>query len=85
MRGYGHVTAQCLSRNLLIKEVDNDEIETIVHEATRSATDSNDEVRVASIQLGVVKYPHTQLLVTKIGASLVCSTPILHMKGKTIN
>ena len=35
-------------RNLLIKEVNDGEIEIVVHEATGSATDSNDDVRIAS-------------------------------------
>ena len=41
-QGYSHI-AQCPSRNLLIKKIDDDEIETVVHEATGSATDSNDD------------------------------------------
>jgi len=57
-QGYDHVVAECPSRNLLIKEID-DEIETVVHEATGSATDSNDDVRVASIQLNVVRCSQT--------------------------
>ena len=58
-QGYGHVLAQCPSTNLLIKEVNDDEIEMIVHEVAGSATDSDDDVRVASIQLGVIRCPHT--------------------------
>ena len=50
---YGHVVAQCSSRNLLVREAD-DEIKTIVYEPTGSATDSDDDVRVFSIQFGVV-------------------------------
>jgi len=45
-QGYGHVAAQCFSRNLLIKETDDDEIETVVHEATDSMTDSDDDIRM---------------------------------------
>jgi len=56
---YGRVAAQCLSRNLLIKEVDDDEIETVVHEATSSVTNSNDDIRVSSIQLGIIRCPHS--------------------------
>jgi len=48
-QGCSHVVAQCPFRNLLIKEVDDDKIETVVHEAIVSATDSDDDVRVASI------------------------------------
>ena len=56
-QGYGHVVAQCPSRNLLIKK--DDEIETIAHESTGSATDSDDDVRIASIQLGIFRCSHT--------------------------
>ena len=55
---YGHVTAQCPSKNLLIKKADDDEIETIVYESAGSATDSDDDVRICSIQLGVVRCSH---------------------------
>jgi len=48
-QGYGYVAAQCHFRNLLIKEADDDEIETVVYEPTGSATDSDDDVRVSSI------------------------------------
>jgi len=48
---------KCPSRNIVIKEAD-DEIETVVHEPTSSATDF-DDVRVASIQLGIVRCSHT--------------------------
>ena len=59
-QGYGHVAAQCPSRNLLIKKIGDDhEIKIIVHEATGSATVFDDDVRVASIQLGVIRCPHT--------------------------
>ena len=44
----------CLFKNLLIREVDDDEIETVVYKPTGSMTDS--DVRISSIQLGVVKY-----------------------------
>ena len=54
-----HVATQCPSRNFLIKEADDDEIETIVHEATGSATDSDDDVKVASIQLDIIRCPHS--------------------------
>jgi len=57
-RGYSNIIAQYPSRNPLIKETDDDEIETVVHEATVSATDSNDDVRVASIQFGVIRSTH---------------------------
>ena len=41
-QGYEHVDAQCPSRNLLIKEIDDDEIEIVIHEPVGSATDSDD-------------------------------------------
>jgi len=47
-----HFAAQCPFRNLLIKKTDDD-IETVVHKLTGSATDSGDNIRVASIQLSV--------------------------------
>jgi len=31
-QGYGHATTQCPSRNLLVRKVDDDEIETVVYE-----------------------------------------------------
>jgi len=58
-QGYGHIAAQCPSRNLLIKEIVDDEIEIVFHEATGSATASDDDVRVVSIQLGAIRCPHT--------------------------
>ena len=36
------------SRNLLIRETNDDEIETVVYKPTGSTTDSDDEVRVSS-------------------------------------
>ena len=58
-QGYGHIVAQCPSRNLLIKEINDDEIKTVVHEATSSVADSDDDVKVTSIQLGVIRSTHT--------------------------
>ena len=40
-------------------EVGDDEIETVEYEPTGSVTDSDDNVRVSSIQLGVVRCSHT--------------------------
>ena len=57
MSGYDRIAAQCTSRNLLIKKIDDD-IETIIYEATDSATDY-DDVRVSSIQLNIIRCPHT--------------------------
>jgi len=73
------------SRNLLIKKVDDDEIETVVYEPTGSVTDPDDDVRIFSIQLGVIRYSHAQLLVIRIGVGLLCSTLMLHMRGRNIN
>ena len=58
-QGYGHVAAHCPFRNFLVRAVDGNEIETIVYEPTGSATDSDDDVRVSSIQLGVFRCSHT--------------------------
>jgi len=49
-QGYDHVAVQCPYRNLLIKEVDDDEIETVVYEPTGSVTDSDDDFRISNIQ-----------------------------------
>jgi len=35
------------------------EIKTVVHEATGSVTDSDDDVKVTSIQLGVIRCSYT--------------------------
>ena len=56
---YGHVAAQYPFRNnLKIEEADDDEIETVAYEPTGSATDSDDDVRISIIQLGVVRITH---------------------------
>jgi len=55
---YDYIVAQCHFRNLLVRKAD-DEIETVVYELTDSATDSDDDVRVSTIQLGVVMCSHT--------------------------
>jgi len=47
------------SRNLLLREIDDNEIETVVYEPISSAADSDDDVKVSSIQLGVVRCSHT--------------------------
>ena len=39
-QGYGHVTVQCPSRNILVRKADADEIERVVYESTGSATNS---------------------------------------------
>ena len=48
-QGYSHVVAQCPSRNLLVREVEDDEIETVIYEPTGSTTDSDNDVRVSPI------------------------------------
>ena len=53
-QGYSHVAAQCPSRNILVRKADDDEIETI-YEPTGSATDTDNDVMVSSIHLGVVR------------------------------
>ena len=58
-QGYCHVAAQYPSRNLLIKETDDDGIETVIHELVGSATNSNDDIKVANIQLGIIRCSHT--------------------------
>ena len=49
--------SQCLSRNLLVREVD--EIETVVYEPTGNVTNSNDDVRISNIQLAIVRCSYT--------------------------
>jgi len=51
------VMSQCLSRNLLVREVD--EIETVVYEPTGNVTNSNDDVRISNIQLAIVRCSYT--------------------------
>jgi len=58
-QGYGHVAAQCPCRNLLVREADDYEIETVVYELTSSATVSDDDVRISNIQLGVFRCSHS--------------------------
>jgi len=77
-QGYDHVAAQCPSRNLLIKEIDDDEIKTVVHEPTDSATDSDDDIRVVSIQLGGVRCSHTTVSNENWRRSSVFKTYITH-------
>jgi len=83
-QGCGHVIAQCLSRNLLIRETDDDEIETTVHEPTSSATDSDDDVRVSRIQLSIVRCSHTAVRDEGWCKSSVFHTYITH-DGKNYN
>ena len=78
-QGYGHVVAHCPSRNLLVRKAD-DEIETIVYELTVSATDSDNDARVSSIQLGVVRCSNTTVR-DDLRRSNVFHTYITH-KGK---
>ena len=75
---YDHVAAQYPSRNLLIKKINDDEIETIVREATGSATNSNDDVRAASIHLGVIRCAHTSASNENWRKSIVFYTYITH-------
>jgi len=80
---YDHNAAQCPSRNLLIKKID-DYIETVIHEAIGDATDSEDDLRVSSIQLGVSRCPYTTVGNEDWRKSSVF-IPILHMREGTIN
>ena len=69
-------------RNLLIKEVDDDEIKTVINEPTGSTTDFHDDVRIFSIQLSLVRCSH--IVVRDENGRLVCSTPILHIRRRII-
>jgi len=57
--GFGHVAVKYPFKNLLVREADDDEIETVVYEPTGSATDFDDDVRVFSIQLSVGRCSHS--------------------------
>lgn len=59
---YGHMAAQCLTRNLLVEEtqLDDNEFEGI-YVAIWNACDSNDDVRAFSIWLRVIRCLHTAL------------------------
>ena len=74
---------QCPSSNLLVREVNDDEIETVVYELTDNATDS-DNVRVSSIQLGVVRCSHAAVRDEEWRRSTVFHTYITH-EGKTLS
>ena len=80
-QGYGHVVAQCPSRNFLLKEADDDELETVVCKPTGSSTDSENDVRVSSIQLGVVRCSHTTVRHEDWRRSSVFHTYITHEKN----
>jgi len=56
--GYGHVTTQCPSRNLLVAgaDLDDDEFEEIC-EPVGSASNTDEDVKVSCIQLNVVRCP----------------------------
>ena len=73
-QGYDRVAAQYPSRNLLARETD-DKIETLVYEPIDSATDSDDDFKISSIQLGVVRYSYTTVKM-RTGVGLLCSTLI---------
>ena len=55
-QGYVYIAAQ-YPRNFLIKKTD-DEIETVVYKPTGSTIDSDDDVGISSIQLGIVRCSH---------------------------
>ena len=80
---YDHVATQCPSKNLLVREANNDEITIIVYEPTGSATNSDsDDVRISSIQFGVIKCSHTTVRDEDWLRSNVFHTYITH-EGKS--
>ena len=79
-KSYGHVAAHCSSRNLLVREA-GDEIETVVYEPFGSAIDFDDDARVFSIQLCVIKCSYIAIR-DENWLSCVYSTPILHMRER---
>jgi len=60
------------------KKVDDDEIETVVYEPTSSVTDSYDDVRIFSIQLGVIRYSDINVSNENWRRSSVFHTYITH-------
>ena len=74
---YGHFAAQYPSRNLLISEADDDEIDIIVYELTGSTINS-DDVRISNIQLGVIKCSHTTIIDENWHRSSVFYTYVTH-------
>jgi len=57
-QGYDHVVAQCPSKNLLVRGSWWWWVEIVVYGSNGTATDSDDDVRVSSIQLGVIRCSH---------------------------
>ena len=47
-----------ISGDTLVRKVDDEEMETVVYEPTGSVTNSDDDVRISSIQFGVVRCSH---------------------------
>lgn len=58
---YGYIVAQCLIRILSVEraQLEDDEFEEEIYEVVGNASDSNEDVRVFSILLGVVKCLYT--------------------------
>jgi len=57
--GYGHIVAQCPSRNLLVERAYLDDDEFVeIYKSMGSASDTNEDVRVSHIQLSVVRCLH---------------------------
>ena len=67
--------------NLLVRKTNDDEINTVVYEPTSSVTDSDDEVRISNIQLGVVRCSHIAVRYGNSRRSSVFHTYVTH-EGK---
>jgi len=72
--------------SLLVRgtNLDDEGLETVVYDAVGSESDTDEDVRVSSVQLGVVRCSQ-HLLEMRTGVSLVCFVPILHMRGRIIS
>ena len=57
---YGHVAAQCMPRDLFVKgdDLDGNEFEEEIYEPAGSASDTDENVRVSSIQLSIARCLH---------------------------
>ena len=62
----------------LVRKADDDEIEIVVYKPTGSATDSDDDVRISSVQMGVIRCSHTTIRDENWRKSSVFHTCVTH-------
>jgi len=63
---------------------DDEGFKTVIYEQVESVSDIDEDVRVSSVQLGIVRYSHTQLLETRTDVDLVCSISMLYIMGECL-